>query len=109
MVDGEFWSDSEGDDEDEAGAAKTVLLGRRGLDQRLDLHHFELADEQSEHFRPNMRIKEKIDELMALGHITDEVRKEFNLPKDMHNRDVDFKEVRIQDAIAAIKTPVWSG
>ena len=45
MVDGEFWSDSEGDDEDEAGAAKTVLLGRRGLDQRLDLHHFELADE----------------------------------------------------------------
>ena len=56
-----------------------------------------------------MRIKEKIDELMALGHIPDDVRKEFNLPRDMRNRDVDFKEVRIQDAIAAIKTPVWSG
>ena len=46
---------------------------------------------------------------MALGHIPMEIRQEFNLPKDMHNRDVDFKEVRIQDAVAAIKTLEWSG
>lgn len=46
---------------------------------------------------------------MEKGHIPDQIRNEFNLPQDMQNRDVDFREVRKMDSLMPIKHPEWSG
>ena len=46
---------------------------------------------------------------MGTDHIPDEIKEEFNLPKDMKGKVVDFNEVRLRDAAVAIKHPTWSG
>ena len=43
------------------------------------------------------------------SHIPESIYEELNLPQDMHNRDVDFYEVRIKDSMSAIRYPIWSG
>ena len=87
MIAGEYWSDSDNDEEmpgklttkingkaeaDEPKADKTVLLGRIGLNQQFHLHHFESAvDEIKE---DNQYLEDKLEELLALGHIPAEIR-----------------------------------
>lgn len=86
---------------------KQVFLGREGLMSEMRLDQFEKAVKKIiTDFSQGTSMEE---ELMNKDHIPDDIKQEFNLPEDMLDNEVDFKEVRVHDASMAIKHPVWSG
>ena len=88
------------------------LRKRVGLGHGLGLQQFEKDHKEHQVIEPSkgdIKFNKKLEKLMDNGHIPEHVRIELNLPKDMRDREVDYKEVHKMDLLTAIKRPEWSG
>ena len=53
--------------------------------------------------------KLKKDPRMQGDNVPEDMKKAFNLPRDMSSYEIDFDQVRIVDASFKRRTPIWSG
>lgn len=100
FLDGKYHEQSE--EEEDFGEMDEAQLKQKQKDDFLDMQQ-QFEDKAMAIIQQDSDGEDKQDE------IPDEVRKEFGLPKDMKIYEVNFHEIRKNDASKKRTKPMWSG
>ena len=85
---------------------RSVFIGRKNLTDEIRLDVFE---DQIRQFISETNHTESLEHHLKAELVPETIRKEFNLPDDMSNLEVDYNQVRLYDSTVAIKLQIWSG
>ena len=86
-----------------------MLCGKNDPQHEMKLNTFDTAIRNALWDKDDEPSKMMRDPRMDEDNVPDDLKKIFNLPKDMSNYEIDFEQVRLVDASFKRRVPTWSG